>query len=398
MPNLRFDVSFYDDKQRDLILSHGAAASEVPQIVANGLELTVEEFFSYAVFRYQADSDGFRTRNDLGLFIPRIRGSMFPLFFDLDNGTIASNALGQHETDKDCTETAGVGASLAIASRAFGLHEADWERIAVSQRKDLDFKTMASDGNRFIFVEAKGRVVPSSLTKTDGVWRAKASILGKKRAQRPSPSRDMYLGVIAAFPTAGHEYARCWLVDPYIEAVPDDPRRYKLLCREAFYQRELGTVTQALFRVALANRLQALSLLDDWERFDGRPLINQDGKPFRRPSSMYTSRSTISGDYAFGEAILLNEKEFYFYGFLSEVLDLVLEQSHTRLLEYRARETADVLVNADVLVRAYESDLSAAGINPKSLREVPNSRRREMPMRGSLTVCPSGQVLGVVRP
>jgi hypothetical protein len=225
---------------------------------------------------------------------------MLPEYFDLESGTIRSIFIGQNRTHTDSTELCGIGASLAVVSQIYGLTEADWERIDVTNQKDLDFRTKASDGQRFVVVEAKGRIV-EDLDRLSELSGAKGDIIAKKRERRGNSARDVCLGVIAAFPMIHGRAAKCHLVDPLIEDVPANPRKYKLIARLSHYHRELNLISRAHFVIGLANRIQALTLVDEYDRFDGVALIDRNGETFLPPASLFASRSVVGSDYAPGD-------------------------------------------------------------------------------------------------
>ncbi len=394
MRQLHFDVEFYDDEQRDLILPYDAEG-RIATLVAQGLTVDEEEFFINACFKHQKNHEGFKTRDDLKFHVPRIRDSMLSLYFGLEK-TVRSRFAGQDNTDKDSTEVCGVGATLSVANSMFGLIEADWEKIDISGKKNLDFSTKASDGSRFIKVEAKGRIV-ADLDRLAEISDAKRDILDKKAERRPKETRDIFLGVIASFPIVPDRKAKCRLVDPIVENEPVDPRKHKLVARLAYYWRELGIVTGALFLIALANRIQALSLVEDYKSFDKIPLMNGRGNTFEIPQSVFTSRSVAGSDEAFGEVIPLPDGSYYFYGFVRKILSLLIAQRHDAVINFRASNAGNQQRQI-VKARLPPDEINATEVDLGELRKVPNSLRLEVEMVGTLTTTASGHVLGVVKP
>ena len=225
---------------------------------------------------------------------------------------------------------------------------------------------------------------------------AKKGIIDKKSERRKGDSRDIYMGVIAAFSTDKTRRAKCRLVDPPIESVPTDPRKYKLLARMSHYHRELNIIAQSRFLIALSNRIQGMSLIDDYKQFDNVALINGLGEPFKEPISVFSTRSVVVGESAFGEVIPLGDGNFYFYGFVREIHRLMISQSHEAILSYRAPGEGVSQIQG-VIARVPKDELLAANIDIGSLRQVANSNRLEIIMSGELTTTSGGHVLGVVK-
>ncbi len=85
-------------------------------------------------------------------------------------------------TSRGTTERLGEAIGLSVASSLHDLHEGDWARIPeTNARKTFDFKyPLASDGQRFIEVEAKGAAVENNRLKPPSVSTHKRSIKEKK--------------------------------------------------------------------------------------------------------------------------------------------------------------------------------------------------------------------------
>ncbi|MCS7469558.1 hypothetical protein NZK35_23140 [Stieleria sp. ICT_E10.1] len=392
MTSLHLDVQCYDEEHERLLALDDDIKRGIEELGGDGIDVEVDEFLLLSAFSHQ---DGFRTRAELAGIVSKFR-EMLDLYFDLSAGTVHSRYTGQDRTNKDFTEKCGVGGTLVVAEHLFDLHEADWEAISITQTKDLDFQLLASDGSRFIKVEAKGRIV-DDVTKRGEVSDAKTSIVQKKHAQRKlSPSRnDILLGVIVAIPSSENQVTRCLLVDPPIQIPLDDPGKYRLLARLAHYLRELSVLTRAHFLIALANRVHALALADNHQVFDMEKLRKQDGEQFESPNSIFQTRSVVDDDYAFGEVLVSSAGDCYFYGLLSEVVDLMIEQSHEKISGYRSTEAGEAH-SRKVLARIVKQEAKALGLDPEKLTKVPQTSRVEVSMVGTLTTTAGGHVLGPV--
>lgn len=331
---LHFDVAYYDEEHAAL-LRETRLVAQLDAIVRSGLQITEEEFLVYSIFREQKKKRGFRTFGELRRKLPS-RRRIFLDYFSLKNGIVRSRHDNPHHHDRTQTEAAGVGASLAVVSKALKLTEADWERIDESSDKDLDFN-IASTGSQFIEVEAKGTIRDPGRKKSA----ARLHIEQKKEAKREilrktKPRRtDVLLGVIASFPYDQEGKALCHLLDPPMTAATDDPRKHKLLARLSFYWREVGIMTRSSFLVALSNRLQSLSSIENFDDLDGDPLLNGRGETIAEPAGIFRNRSILSDGTAFGEVIPVRNDDpkgepknlAYFYGLDSAILPLLIEQS-----------------------------------------------------------------------
>src|SRR5205085_9439157 len=190
-------VNYYDDKHRKL-LAQLPRAKQLDQIVQSGFDLPVAEFLAYTIFREQKDHDGWKTYNDLQLKLPS-RVAMFNDYFATEEDSIFSKYPQGKDMDNAMTEAAGVGVSLALISDLYGLTEADWAKIPVSEFKDLDFEIAATE-TEIVEVEAKGAVLKDPSSK-QGIYGRAQHIENKKVVQRQQQNnKNTLLGVITAIP------------------------------------------------------------------------------------------------------------------------------------------------------------------------------------------------------
>ena len=126
-----FKVEYYNDEHKRLLEKY-SCSDEIRRVINDGLKVTEEEFFSYALFREQKNHDGWQTYQDLKTKIPN-RLLIFKEYYSVDNGLLCSRFNLANDRENHLTESIGVGAGLVLISQLYGLTEADWERIPVSK-------------------------------------------------------------------------------------------------------------------------------------------------------------------------------------------------------------------------------------------------------------------------
>lgn len=398
---IHVEVRYYDATHQQLIASQPYAAA-AQQLVSTGALLSEQELLINSLFvEHKNDVIGWRTYSELAQKAPG-RIEQFRDYFDLSNGTIRSNFSDGHATDKNMTERVGVGTTLSVANRIFGLHEADWARIRESTaEKTLDFH-MASDGQRLIHVESKGAIVHNVLNKTGSIPHHKGSILAKKAvAQHPAGANSpaLLLGLIAAIPTSLDERAVCWLVDPPRGPSPEDARKYKLLARMTFYLRLLQPLTSSALLIALADRIEAIYASRDYTSLDGTPLRSANQTTFSRLPALFRNKTVVELNHgkrdgrAFGRAFEVGDEDIAYIGVDSDVYRMLAGQRFTEILEY-----SSVYRMAAPEPREVEAVLPAGPIRTERMpggRELDQWRR--LTAVGPVQVLGSGLTVGTLR-
>ncbi len=388
---LKFRVEYYDDDDQKK-LSALSCAHKINEIVHNGASVPEQELFAYSVFREQKFHHGWRTYKDLVRLLPS-RIEMFEDYFELGNGKIVSKFVNSDDTDIRVTESAGIGASLSLVSQFYGLTEADWEKIPVSSVKDLDFQVAATE-KEIIEVEAKGAITENTLLKSEVSQRA-THIREKKIAQRETQgNKNTLIGVIVSVPKRKEQDVVCRLLDPDGEDLGITAEKYKLLARLHFYYREIRTVSRSHFLIALINRIVEIQNIQEYQNLNQTPLLNIDGEPFDIPSSLRISRSIAGNDFAFGEIVPLGNNEFYYYGFVFSIVNLLLKQNFSAIMRYSEtpRNLGDLRITASIR----KSELETFGIGKDNLPEI-KGNYYHFEMRGILSVTSAGRVIGRCR-
>lgn len=152
---IKLEISYYNEKHK-ILLEGAPFQSKLEDAIKNGIEISKDEFAVYTIFREQKQRPGWITYAELKEKMPS-RLNAFSDYFDLSTGTITSKFSDSAEYDNTHTESAGVGVALSIVSKLYDLTEADWQKIPISNNKDMDFE-IASDGNNMIEIEAKGTI------------------------------------------------------------------------------------------------------------------------------------------------------------------------------------------------------------------------------------------------
>lgn len=389
---LKLDVGFYDGRHQDLLRGTCPRYDQLERLTHDGLDIEAEELFSYSMFAEQVRTEaGWQTYRDLVAELAPFRQT-WERHFDCSALTVSAKRETS-EIPNHHKEALGVGGALAVVSHAYGLTEADWQKIPEHGLKTLDFQ-IASTGTDFIEVEAKGSVVPD-YHKTH-LSDAKGGIEKKKRAQRDLSNTHTMIGVITAIPSDRNLRTRCYLLDPPPEELSFDPFKYKLLARLHFYWRELRLVSRAHFLHVLANRIQSILLVSDYRSLDGLPLLNIYGEPHQVPDSLFLTRSSVYGRSAFGEMLPLGDGRFFFYGFDTDIVGVLVGQRFDELngLSFEPRVRRDSRVSAKIPRRL----LGGAEENVEFDEDKEDEARKTVQMVGDLTHTRSGRVLGYVGP
>ena len=266
-------------------------------------------------------------------------------------GTIRGTRRHDGGSRRKETEVAGIGVGLAVASDAYGLHQADWQRIEESRiEKTLDYRIrLASDGHRFVEVEVKGRRVDNPSSK-DGLRGAADDIRKKKAVQlcadrarllaakreksKAVPTLVERFGTVCALPGPDAAEAVCYLVDPPAELLAMDPLRYRLLARLTYYWKAIGAISRSPFVAELRDRIDFIRYATNWRAFDGRPLLDRTGSEQAFPQSYRLTKVRPESVSAFGELIRISRDKLFYYGFDDEVVGVLLRQRFEEIITF----------------------------------------------------------------
>ncbi|AKB24519.1 hypothetical protein MSMTP_1050 [Methanosarcina sp. MTP4] len=395
-----FDVEFYDKIHEMMIrnnLPGSVTIKKLEYLLETGLEVSKEEFWTYGIFTEWKNKPGWKTFDDFKRRLPD-RIGIYENYFGYCDGVVISKYKGINESLPFATESCGVAGSLVLMNRLFGFHEADWEKINVSKSKDLDFR-IASTGEYFIEVEAKGTIVGDD-GKSASIYGQKKDIEDKKRIQRESNDiiqRSSLFGVITCIPFKSdddHECnlrAKCLLLDPAPEEIIEDPLKFKLLSRLKFYQKNLGMISDSKIITVLNNRIRVIEHSTNFWDFHQLHLINKTGKKLQINSNSFDRKTVVDRDSIVGQVFPISQTLFFFYGFESELFNVMIDQDFNEILNYK-KEIAKFYryVKAKVDIE----DLKRYGINYEKFRKIKNSNKVEVLTKGNLFRSNSGRVVG----
>ncbi|WP_040433480.1 hypothetical protein [Chlorobium ferrooxidans] len=374
----RFRVEYYN-KEHKRLLERYSCYDAIEKIVKNGFTVPEEEFHCYALFREQKRYEGWRTYQELKSKIPN-RLSNFKEYFSTNDGLISSNFGQADDRDSHLTESIGIGGGLSLVSKLYDLTEADWEKIPVSNKKDLDFE-IASNGKEFIEVEVKGAVVKNINRKSEVSGRA--GEIEQKKIEKATRTnlKSSRIGVIVSVSDVCGEMPICRILDPEGDKYDMSPEKYRLIARLSYYYRELRTLGRFGLLSDLTNRIRTLYYSYDYEQLDGVVLLDVNKNKIALPLSAMYSKST-AGDFAFGEVIDLKNGRYYFYGMMYDVFDVLINQKFENISKYiNTSRIESVKITARLKVNKNDDD--------------EKERFRTIDMKGDINITPSGKVLGV---
>lgn len=332
-------VDYYDAEEKENF-EHYPNAQAIQDIVGKHIRIDLGEFWAYMMFKDQQNYPGFRTYEELEQQIPR-RYSHFVDFFNFHNGSISV-----HERPKatnEVRERYGEAVSLCLISQLHSLHEADWETIPESnQEKTLDYAIpIASNNEIYIQVESKGSFVDDNRRKNSSISSHKSSIHGKKSEQRENNPNNIYYGVISVLDERVDSVAQSWLVDPPAQDIGTSPTRDKLLKRLYFYWRNLKVINpRTPILQVLKNRIEVIRVADDYEQFDGLALQDINGEPIKIQEGRFTNYSSINEEEIIGQIIPVDETTVFFYGFATELYQILSDQKFDPIRFYEFEPSA----------------------------------------------------------
>ena len=306
---IRFNIDYYNNEHRDILMKH-KCADRIKNLVDFGLSEKEKEFQVNAMFTEQDGRPGFRNYSELKHLMPS-RIQLLEDYIDTSNGTVRSLVPGQKNR---VTEIVGVATALSVMNQVFNLHRADWERIPeTSKRKTMDFQ-LASDGNDFILVEAKGTVFETGNLHRDADL--EQHIKDKKRAHlAENTNLTSLFGVITGIPCQLGKMAQCLLLDPLFENIEMDPAKYRLLARLYFYSRILRVISRGQLVRALLNRIEVLKRSSKYTEFDGLPLVDIYEEPIVPPPENTSSiwNKTVVKDKIVGQMFPISKADFFLF-------------------------------------------------------------------------------------
>lgn len=412
---LKLNVQFIDTKHKSLFESQGYF-DKVIKIISNSTEISSIEFSTYLLYTEQKDYEGFRFYKD---FERKLLKSLMLIedSIEFKNNTIKPLFVGSN-LPRSFIEKYGVSISLCLANKCFDLQEADWYGIPELSgrfgRRTLDFD-IAATKEHYVQIESKGTTfTKSNKVNKKKIYQHKTSILKKKESylkddtQGQDPiTKDVLLGIIAILDKRDDSNALNYLVDPPALRINMAPLKYKLLSRLSFYYSLLYEISsRSRIIPLLANRINVLYKLDNFQSLSGASLVSSLEKGDVIKPGMFNNRAIIRGksyknsydNYidVIGRIYTdLSINGFIFSGVKLDIYEMLIEQNHERIINfekpfYRSNEMALLRIKrGDYTFSLYEEFIKEFGRKR-------NDDYYEIELEGDFYYSKSGRVYGFI--
>ena len=335
-------VDFYDDDEKKAFL-----ASPIADLVRKlpvTLELPTTDICAYYLYyKRRLGIDGYNTHDDI---VQQWAEALAEFKGQLKFGNTSLRLTSATNMSSGTTDRVGESIGLSVASNLHDLHQADWDRISITNtRKTLDFERLwtASDGKQFVQVETKGSATKDNNYKTSSVSAHKAGIKAKKKdATDEERKKGVLYGTIAVLDDRPDSIARCWLVDPPQE-LEGDPRRYKILTRLRYIADLVSFLaSRSSLSASLQTRLAALDALPDISSLDRIPLKKGNAKDYpettfdaaREHNPWFAGKSVVSDGAAGGQVYRVDAQTVMFIGLREELVVYATQQDFSVIEKY----------------------------------------------------------------
>jgi len=400
MPGASFAVEVqpydHEHKRKLLSLDDGLA---IQGILNQRVLIPKPDFIAYLAFHDRRNRAGWDTRASL-----RKKGKALWEYFGDDLEATANSLRAKvtgNEAVRGFAESLGQAIGLGVLDHAFGLTEADWNRIPIGPDKDLDF-WIASNHNRIIELETKGSAVSDNNFRGN-LSACVADIRAKKEAagRHSSPGdRPIRLGTIGVIDSRPDSTLKCWLVDPPPIAPLADPPRLQIIKRLGFVLNQIIAISpMSPIAVALSNRILAIWNSDDWRSLSGISLFGWRGKPMKtNPSrteperlSWFDSRAAVEEMNAGGIVMGIGNGKFFLFGIVGELLNIVVSQQLDDLSKFKIDPE---IKKRSVIWSTTAHRASSLGLSYDASPKLSVKVRLE----GNVFVTSAGRVFGILRP
>lgn len=340
--DLRLDVAFYNDEEKELFRSNYPLEFErINEIVEKGfIEVAFADFKTYSQMQHRntaiAKLNSFDSiRQNIGDLYGTVN---FYTKFDPETGSFNSEVTNNNEQNY-VSEGIGCGGVLSVMGEIYGLTQADWQRINIQGHKDFDFDSaVVEDFSRMIVVEAKGSIVEDNRLKTH-LSDHKRRIKDKKDdagfINKYSKGTDLLIGGITAIDKINH--AKVYLVDPPMNSDLTREFRFKIkiLKRLTYYLDWMTIIGKRSYpTVSLKNRVRVIEKLEKIESLNNISLINSNDEVFRISDTAYDSKSHIDREII-GRLHILSPRKAVFIGFSIDLYNLIADQDFEAISHYK---------------------------------------------------------------
>lgn len=352
MRKVKIDVDFYDaNEQKDFETNYPSVYGVLKDYTGKSIEVPYADFQTYFIFRQQSDRSGYITFNDLSKKV-KSQWVMFKDYYNYDNSLKKFNSILENNNEiNEISESLGVAGALSVASKIFlNLTQADWKRIPKNNKnKDFDYEHIASDGNRFIVIEAKGSIVKNN-ERLSPLSNHKASIKKKKNdvvfLSKYPKSKYLYFGAITAADMIHDLKLR--FVDPPFEGVHYDPKKYKLLANLYYYLDIAKIISpRSYLTLLLANRIQTIENIEDYEKLNNVPLVNASFEKIAISDNFIKSKSHSKNGDIIGNIIATDADTLVFIGTTKNILYDLIEQDFSKFLYAETKTPSELFTDLD---------------------------------------------------
>jgi hypothetical protein len=340
--DLRLDVAFYDDNEKELFKRNYPLEFErINKIIETGfIKVPFADFKTYSQMQHRNTAikklDSFESiRENIGDLYGNVN---FYTDFDPETGRFNSVATNNNEQNH-VSEGIGCGGILSVMSEIYGLTQADWQRINIQGHKDFDFDSaVVEDFSKMIVVEAKGSIVEDNRLKTH-LSNHKISIKEKKDdagfINKYSKGTDLLIGGITAIDDVNH--AKVYLVDPPMNSDMSREFRYKIkILKRLTYYLDWMTIIgkRSYLTIALKNRVAVIEKLSEIENLNSITLVNANGQALKVNETIYESKSHIDGEII-GKLNILNHRKAVFIGLSVDLYNLIAMQDFEAISNFK---------------------------------------------------------------
>lgn len=354
--------------------------STLNDLESNGFLLNEFDFIHYAIFKHQNDSrQGYRNYQEIAeSAFNRIPD--FDSFYDF--GLSVRNHLNhaQGGNDRVYSEYHGVAGALTLNNHLFGLTNADYKVIPEHGGLVMDHSlVLGSNGVNNILIESKG-----TFGLANSHSESSRSIIEKKQAYDYSnQTNDLYYGVITKVPYADETgNAKCIIVDPPMDGLGINPRKYKLHTRLNYYSNRFYWFQRGAFQYLFEDLLQILeSKRDDWERLYSQRIASTGFNPrqligFRSFTSISIRvNNDFNGSVKF---FRLDAQRWFVFGFVRELIFAIAKPTLENILSLNFSSIA--------------KDYMVENIQPNPRLTLGD----EVNLSGKITVNSAGEIWGIL--
>lgn len=173
--------------------------------------------------------------------------------------------------------------------------------------------------------------------------------------------------------------------------------KYKLLARMLYYHDNLHRISpNSSILAILRNRIETLKLLKDYTELDGLSLINATERKLQLNPSIFYQKSIIERSNIIGKVYSLSKNKLLFLGFPEEVFNLLINQSFSKIVNYKQLDTMTVVET--ITCRIPKRGFLYYQLKQSPLNEWDKSNKSifQFDIRALVHYTPSGKVFSII--